>query len=504
MRKSTAIVRPLLLAVVIALGFGTVWDVLLGWGTATVKNLLGPDEPHEYVQFRMDGTPLVRIYRRGDRNDDVDFRTLEGKPISLSRNEAWLQGTYLFAPQWFSAGVPWHRGGYWTDRVKGYNDGGRPLSYWYFVRDPEPSATGYFSGFDRASRQRIGYIGRNGFQAEMPAEEQRFALHNHKHVREIVVGNAYSQDGQEPWMGPYSRSPGHFPWETVYVVADDGIIAVDLLKRSTQVVLGEAGVISAGLVYHGMPSPVTTDSQAFLLHMKQYLAIRTADRIVILDTLGKQERSFVIPAEFRDVTFQFFLPSDTSAVLEISPRSTRSLRPNAPNPTRLVWIDPQGKITREDNCVLRDAWSPYSWFSFSPWQSVFSAPVPLATAIVSVALQPWISVANSEEPTFARALARSCYDFWLPLATVSALGAVLAWLSYRRQRRFGLPWAKTWALFVFLGGVPAGVAYYVGQPRPVMEKCPACDVLAPRDRPTCFACGRDFPAPAPKGIEVFA
>jgi len=34
--------------------------------------------------------------------------------------------------------------------------------------------------------------------------------------------------------------------------------------------------------------------------------------------------------------------------------------------------------------------------------------------------------------------------------------------------------------------------------------CPHCGQLAPRDRPACFACGREFPVPPPSGIEVFA
>jgi hypothetical protein len=59
-------------------------------------------------------------------------------------------------------------------------------------------------------------------------------------------------------------------------------------------------------------------------------------------------------------------------------------------------------------------------------------------------------------------------------------------------------------VFVLLFGVPAYLGYLAHRQWPGRRACPNCGRLAPRDRPACFACGRNFPSPAMKGIEVFA
>jgi hypothetical protein len=93
---------------------------------------------------------------------------------------------------------------------------------------------------------------------------------------------------------------------------------------------------------------------------------------------------------------------------------------------------------------------------------------------------------------------------WLPLLAVFVVGGVAAWLCYRRQRRFALPWTAIWVAFAFLGGVPGLIGYLVHRRWPPLDTCQACGELVPRDRGHCAHCGTEFSPPAPKGIEVFA
>jgi hypothetical protein len=55
---------------------------------------------------------------------------------------------------------------------------------------------------------------------------------------------------------------------------------------------------------------------------------------------------------------------------------------------------------------------------------------------------------------------------------------------------------------VLLFGVPGYLGYLAHRAWPARLACPNCGRLAPRDRPACFLCGHDFPAPAAKGIEI--
>ena len=95
------------------------------------------------------------------------------------------------------------------------------------------------------------------------------------------------------------------------------------------------------------------------------------------------------------------------------------------------------------------------------------------------------------------------YHLQASIWTAIAISVVLAGLCFYRQRKFVLGWTWVWTVFVLLLGLPAFAAYLAHRWWPGRLPCPNCGRLAPRDRPACFACGREFPAPAPKGIEVF-
>jgi hypothetical protein len=109
-----------------------------------------------------------------------------------------------------------------------------------------------------------------------------------------------------------------------------------------------------------------------------------------------------------------------------------------------------------------------------------------------------------QSPDYSAALKSDLKELWPVLPITAIVSAVLAVLCFRRQRKYGLPWTGVWILFVLLFGLPAYFGYLAHRHWPARLPCPNCGRRVPRDRPACFACGHDFPAPPPKGIEVFA
>jgi hypothetical protein len=93
---------------------------------------------------------------------------------------------------------------------------------------------------------------------------------------------------------------------------------------------------------------------------------------------------------------------------------------------------------------------------------------------------------------------------WTLLALLCVGSGILAWLAAKRQRAYSQRGAVGWAIFVFLSGVPGFAAYLVHRRWPVRVACPSCGRFAPRDRESCALCGKEFPRPALKGIEVVA
>lgn len=505
MPRRIEILQPLLLAAILAIGLGTVWAVPMEWGVHMVKELFGTVETFEYLEFRADGTPVIETERRPDY-ENCTYRDLEGNPLSISRNEAWLGNGYLANANGaeYDFEHPWRGGFRWEEQMIGSNDGGQPMTYWYFVCAGEPPRSGYFVGFDSVGKRCIGYMGRNGFRPTMPPAEERFPWHHQKVTYSVVVGSQYQSPDREPTYGGSSAGPGQFPPPLVYVLADDGLVEVDLLKRSSRLVLKQSGLLSAQELIRAMSTPMTRDSAAYLSQAKGYLAVRAKDRILILNPAGKLESSFTIPVEFRDArAFIFCLLSDDSAILDVPSADLRSVPPYAADHWQLLWIDAKGNVLRQKDYRIRRGYFA-DRLKFSPRDTAMAAPAPLAVAAVSVVLAPSYSLWIGTDSTYRGALSRSWSESWPALLATCLLGGVLAWLCYRRQQRYGLPWTKTWMAFVFLGGLPGLVGYLAHRRWPTIEKCPACGRAVPRDREACLRCGNEFPEPTPKGTEVFA
>jgi hypothetical protein len=124
-------------------------------------------------------------------------------------------------------------------------------------------------------------------------------------------------------------------------------------------------------------------------------------------------------------------------------------------------------------------------------------------APIAIGVGPYVEE-DSEEMGYWDALPVALPKLWLPIAASCLLAGALAVLTVKRQKRFGLGNQKTWAVFVLLFGVPGYLGYLCHRRWPVRELCGECEEPTPRDRDACAFCDAAFPAPEPKGTEVFA
>jgi hypothetical protein len=149
--------------------------------------------------------------------------------------------------------------------------------------------------------------------------------------------------------------------------------------------------------------------------------------------------------------------------------------------------------------------------SESPWGGGFNSllvPAPLEFALLQLLIAP---LQLSRNPTIQYPLDRFVANLetmwlvsWLPLMILFALSTMLAAWCYMRHQRYSKHGAASWALFVFLFGLPGFIGYLLHRHWPVMEKCQHCGEITPRDRDACLDCGTEFPLPPLKGIEIFA
>ena len=131
-------------------------------------------------------------------------------------------------------------------------------------------------------------------------------------------------------------------------------------------------------------------------------------------------------------------------------------------------------------------------------------PAPIAELFIILVAEPDMLVTMGFEPSYSVAVSRCVRNGWPVFLAISLLSAALAVMTYRRHKRFDLPYAGLWFVFVLIVGAPGYLGYLLHRPWPVREPCPSCREPAPRDREDCSECGEAFPPPARKGIEVLA
>ncbi len=484
MRTRREQLESLALAILLSVGAGVVWGVLAGWATAILNEVFAPRGVYQQLVFLHDGTPLIRSCDTRSYQD-ATFSTLDGKPVKLSRDEGsrTINGEYLTGSEYLSR--PFN-GLAWQDRIVLVDSDWYDAEVWYFVHDGKLDGHGYLVGYNTKTKAKIGYIGRDGFRSDEPPLDEQFPVSGRKMSRYggTSMINMYYQ-------GRYYNGYGGGPRDAKCLLADDGLMTIDLNKRSVKFLRERADLISG--LRSLVPEPAGNTVPAEEKTMPVIL-LRTPDRVVMLATDGKEIRTYRLPAELRPVEVQWIaLPGGKAVVGECySGRDTRR--------HELFWFDAGGKVVEHKQFDL-----------LFPRESDFmrialpSVIVPSPAPLVALMLcYPWAPAEARKSVEYSAALGEAFAKVWPILLVTAVIGAALAVVCYRRQRRYGLPWTWVWTIFVLLFGLPAYFGYLARRTWPARLPCPHCGRRVPRDRPACFACGRDFPAPAAKGTEVFA
>jgi hypothetical protein len=493
--KRSPLAVSLGLALLLALGIGVAWAAVVAFRGSMVDDWLSRDREYRNVQVLFDGTPMVWSYLPGDYSARV-WHTLDGKKIpDEDRAMGTLPGGYLpgLRQYWEVPRIlSWHQR---LAILSDYRD--RP-TYWFFIHSGMWDGSGYFEGFDSKSKLRVGYLGTAGFRDDVPPPDQRFEADG----RALACGAAMTgASGQSDiFYGPvvysdvYSERLGERapPWAS-FMVSADRIVRLDVRTGKSEKIMEIPGAYALRLVRRAS-SPAEEKKRTVWEPRPLLLAVRTADRLIIADTSGKELERYAIPEPLRARSTSFYLLNDRTVLAE-----TTRFHEGGDFVADLRWFDSSARVLRQETVVVREA-SVLGKPAAEKWvmSAVVPVPIVLAGAVVVNAFQ------DDSHSAFADALADSWSEMWLAVLLVAVVAIVLAALCYRRQRRYSLPWTPVWVALVFLTGVPGMLGYLFHRRWPVLEPCPTCEKAAPRDREACAHCRAEFARPAPKGTEVFA
>ena len=223
------------LAVVLALGAGSVWALLgiIVFGSLrTAFQPVNVYSPGESLLITRDGTPIIQSV------DGISglksFRTLDGKPYDKPFHTADEMGT-LAGPISSSERLQVMM---WQERIMqlANSDG----ITWFFVHNGELQGRGYFVGYDNKSRLEVGYLGRNGFNRDEPPIDEQFPVNGRRASYRRAFCYPNTQDEQNGVLNPAKTTAYFF-----YLLADDGLMRINLSDRTAKFMLKDATIISA-------------------------------------------------------------------------------------------------------------------------------------------------------------------------------------------------------------------------------------------------------------------
>lgn len=485
--------QSLILAGILAVGFTAVWGVVAFWAVQVGTQVVADIKPHMVMmnlraglQFLPDGTPVVFYQQPGQGRQ---LRDLDGNPVEEPDGvRPFLTLASLPAK---AAAPSSEKEISWDERINSFADGRVPRGYWYFIADGRRDGSGYFVGYDSESRSCLGYLGLGGLrESPLPSEERiPFAgAVSGPQGRLFCTQESYSNHPRLERTGRAGRGSVS-SWD-VYVHSRDGkLYHADLQKRAIQVAFDHSPILSAALAagvldaVHGMPFRP---------------AVRTADDVLVLDEQGRMLNRYPIPQSLRGQDINFAQASTGGAVMY------------ANTPQDLFVSEVEYHICRLDSDGR--SWEATTVLPFldSDRFLLLSAGVvilsPLGLAGTVASLRTPMLLDSGLATTYSEALGRELTEFWHALTLAQLLALGLAVLCYRRQVRYGASLADRiiWPLFVLILGLPGWIGYRFGRSWPVLEACPDCGVIVPRDREDCLHCTNDFPRPSLKGTEVFA
>jgi hypothetical protein len=439
-----------------------------------------------------DGTPALRSWHTNNY-EDMTQESLDGKKMDVPKNQSVLQGAGLVGP--------WNEeksddSSISESRIELLSVN-RQSAYWYFVSEGKARDNGYFVGYDQRTNRQIGFIGLRGYSETELAQTDFFPV-DRRRARNYP-GNRYLARNNGLFLeypnSDYSEFyPGYYPlWSESQkmFVSGDRLYKIDLEKRTVKTLLKSPDIVA---INTAMDSPALQDMKDGNPYARSLLiALRTPDKIRTFDAEGKQLEEFAIPESLRAKPFVFYKLASDKAIL-------RSLVGNESE--KLQWIDAAGKIVREETIPRLNRFIK-SFTAGDCWEAAGACPVLLGQALF-YGVSPIGNAEDGEDYQYWSELKRSLAIGWLPLSAVVVLSALLAYFCYRWQRRYALPHTGLWVAFVFLCGVPGLLGYLFHRRWAVLDECPACKKKVPRDREGCASCGKDFPPPERKGIEVFA
>lgn len=490
--RKSLFVCPFLLAATLTVGFGIVWCVVTIWIVESL--LIGTRASNwENIVIASDGTPLISTQHM-DANSQIAFtyRDLKDQPHADVPYLKQLKPTQVSGLQ--NAPRPLSE---WNQRLKVFLDDSRPTTVWYLVHDGQFEGSAYLVGYDRPNNRLIGYLGMSGLKQRPLSKEELIPIRGESM---LYLANWSSVPINILYTNYNLTWPDRLelPARRVYIPSGKRLLLADL-GAGTIVPVFET---PEPIISVGVPTIASwTGGDAV---KDRSILVRLPRKIYALNQEHKITREFNLSADIpaESAVSWYDLEGGQTIVNIDLPRHQSMDAVPTDNRSIVYRLKADGSIQESTPLALNSGLRTNShwWEADLIFGVGFPAPLPLLVMTVGQAVigNDGTSVQNHVLVLLRR--------FWKVAILVMLASAVLATLAWLRGKAFGLSEGErlSWAIFVFLLGLPGFAGFLLARRWPPRIPCPSCQAPAPRDREVCAACHTAFPAPAAKGIEIFA
>ena len=492
--------QQLALVTLLTGGVAVLWGFVAIWGISTYESRIRQGITYEDLQVDAQGDAWIQTHQYGDRvfrtdQEKLPYRTLEGEPIEVPEHDFWLAGCSLISPASSVWGADELQGN-WRRRVSKIADTGR--EHWYLVHNGANAEAGraYLVGYDLRTKMPVGYCSRQGFRAELPAEDQWFRLNGR------IVGRGHGNCA-------VISQKGH---PRISLATLDGWFEFTVKQRLFRTLDDTRPYFSVGSCK--VPDSIFFDARKNLSEsqidaMKKQKAnanrgwpdvfvARRQDRIVVQHPEQEEPFEFAISADYQERSITFYFVTKDHAVLNIS-KSIGIHRESL-----LLTTNAAGEIQKSQPI----AWArrPQTSNSVEACFVSLAIPSPVVMGVMFLGFapsQPDIQRVGWTEADYFERIGILLAEGWPAMLVLLIVSATLTWLALRWHRQYARPHTGAWAVLVFLLGVPGFIAYWAYHRRPALEACPECNQKVPRNRDACAGCQQPFAEPGLLGTEVF-
>lgn len=496
------------LSLINGVAFAVVFVFLVVWVSSVISFFA--DRPvvstNDSLTFLSDGTPIIKRNNYNPYSEmfvTLDNEEIKGEINTLKFNTIHRQKSTVRSP---------FEQVFWDARIRGIGVSAEDPEYWYWIHDGLPDGSAFLVGFDVASKALIGFIGGRGFTQEPTEPGDRFPF-KLEHI--FWPGNRLS--------GPSLHYSGHFPsagyTETIddplFMVSDQSILAANLKDRTIETIYRSQDQPPRSLYYFNREALWESLRNRENIDKESY-------PIVIFDTstsiigLGQDfETLYEIPLPEEALEWDYVSFGQTDSREFVLSHNDHGKVEGGRQRIETVYfrLDANGEVVERNTYVWNRSY-PGSLPFKEEWVflAMLAAPGNFTSFFAFVC---HVEVAQGEVITYTDATKKNLKavfsgmsggdNFYLFLGFF-VVPVLLAWVTYRRQIKFGRSdrEKKFWTGFVLLFGVPGWIGYLTAHQWPTLAVCPACNEASPVNLDSCAHCDEVWPDPERKGVEVFA